>query len=149
MKKILGLVMVIVLALCLGGCGQDAIPKADFSFSAQDFMMDCFLNHDKEPAYSLVKANRIYGNKRIEINGEIMVKSKEGDFQIVLGFRQVEKIKSVLRVSVRDRNILDKLNENDFIKMSCLFEKVYLRHPKEEESIFYFDFYDGILISKL
>ena len=140
--------MVIVLALCLGGCGQDTIPKADYSFSAQDFMRDCLLNHGKDLYDIMKEANKIYKNKRIEINGEIMLKSKERDFQIVLGFRQVEKINFVLRVSVRDKNILDKLKEEDFIKMSCLFDRIALQEEKDEIFV-YFDFYDGVLISKL
>lgn len=162
MKKILGLVMVVVLALCLGGCGQDAIPKADYRFTVEKFVVDWSSNEVSNSRdvfqddyslekleYSVVKTDKIYKNKRIEISGKIRNKfEKNNDFQFLFYASPGENLFFAPRVSLRDKNNLDRLKEGDFVKISCLFSRTHCQ-VYDGTFIIAFDFTDGILISKL
>ena len=136
--------MAVVLALCLGGCGKN-IPKADYSFSAKDFVTDC-LHHDNELLTTIEKANKIYKNKRIEISGKIFFKLETGgDFLIVFDVPLHDVF--IFKVSVRDKNVLDKLKEGDSVKMSCLFGRIACSGDNGIK--FFFEFTDGVLIEKM
>ena len=161
MKKILSFVMAVVLALCLGGCGQ-IVPKADYSFTAQDFVMDYFTNHYSKGEFDSVKIvdklkvkkfDKIYQNKRIEISGTIEMISKTIDNHHFVTFYvpQGEKLAIGLRVVVRDKNFLYRLKKEDCIKMSCLFDGIIEDYGliDKEGFIVWFNFIDGVLISKL
>ncbi|MCQ2361493.1 MAG: hypothetical protein MJ048_00460 [Acidaminococcaceae bacterium] len=162
MKKLIILIMMVVMALSVGGCGgnEPTVPKADYSFTAQDFVRDYFSNYYGKGAFDSVKIadkfnvkkfDKIYQNKRIEISGIIEMITKTNDNHHVVTFYvpQGEKLAIVLRVFVRDKNTLDRLKKKDFIKMSCLFDGIVENYEHKEFLVVTFDFIDGVLVTKL
>lgn len=64
MKKLIILIVMVVMVLSVGGCGQQT---PDYSFSAKEFVNDCFYNHGT-PKDSITKACKHYENKLISLS---------------------------------------------------------------------------------
>ena len=152
MKKILSLVMVFVMALCLGGCGQD-IPKADYTFTTEELIDDCFQKHGTDIGESVLTAEKFYFNKRIELIGFVYSNSKEYKFKgpkfAVLHGRVSDKMAIWFKIVFRNEEDRNKFLEKEYVKLSARFKMLSGGEDSGGKYVVIFEFDDGIFLEKL
>ena len=139
MKKIIGLVMMVVMAICLMGFHIGNASSVEYKFSAGDFIIDVSTNHGKNCLESLLECTKFYKDKRIEIDacilfnaraviaqmyGEKVAEEKCQYADVIIGDRVMDRYRFLLKLKARDYNDFESLKVGDKVKISGVLDDV-------------------------
>lgn len=150
MKKLIVLIMMVVMALSVGGCGgnEAIVPKEDYKFTAKEFVDDCIENHGDEIIKSLKASLQLYKGKRIELKGGVFSNSNNGDLVLLSGGQRGNGV-AVVRLSFRNVEDRKRFKEKDYVKISARFNNLDFKTVGDDSGALLFDFDDAIFMNKL